>query len=127
MYQFTVRILGASVFAFVVCTAADARADDEHKNMKVLEHTGSSFKKSMKALTKGIGVKCTACHVKKKFDSEEKEMKDRTRFFFEEVVGNSDMAQRKASLQKLLKVLGLEAARDEAKLWKGIDSLKKKV
>lgn len=106
--------------------SSSAWADEEHENMKILEHTGPRLKKSMKDFSKGVGVKCTACHVKKDFESEEKALKDKSRPFFEAVVGESDAAKREAALSQLLKLLELETPRDEAKLWKGIDAMKKK-
>lgn len=99
---------------------------DEHPNMKVLEHPGSSLKKHMKRFSKGLGVKCTACHVKKDWDAEDKALKDKSRAFFRAVVGEKDEAKRKEALAELLKLLELDAPRDEALLWKGVDALKKK-
>lgn len=94
--------------------------------MKVLEHTGSKLKKSMKDFSKGLGVKCTACHVKKDFDSEEKALKDKSRPFFEATVGVQDPEARAAALAELLKLLELEKPRDADRVWKGVDAMRKK-
>lgn len=118
--------LALSLATPVALADSHGEEEHEHKNMKVLEHPGKPLKKYMKDFSKGLGVKCTTCHVKKDFDSEKKEMKDKTRFFFEETVGEADPAKRQAALAKLLKLLELEKVRDEARLWKGIDAMKKK-
>jgi hypothetical protein len=94
--------------------------------MKVLEHPGPRLKKSMKDFSKGLGVKCTSCHIKKEWDSEEKAMKDKTRPFFRATVGETDPAKREAALEELLELLELDAPRDAEKLWEGVDAMKKK-
>ena len=94
--------------------------------MKVLEHPGPMLKRSMKDFSKGLGVKCTTCHIKRDYDSEEKAMKDKTRPFFRAVVGEKDPAVREKALADLLKLLELDAPRDVDKLWKGINAMKRK-
>lgn len=119
-----------SALAALGTTSAFAHEDkadqEEHKNLKVIQHTGSSLKKSMKNFSKGLGVKCSTCHIKKDYESEEKALKDKSRPFFRATVGEPDLEKRKKALTELLKILELEKARDEARLWKGIDAMKKK-
>lgn len=100
-----------------------AQAHDE--NMKVLEES-KGLKKAMKDFSKGVGVKCTSCHVKKDWDSEEKPMKDKSRAFFRAVVGEKDQAKRDAALADLLKMLEKGEAKDPALVWKGVDKMKRK-
>lgn len=103
---------------------ADHHADhDEH--LKVIQET-DDLKKAMKNFSKGVGVKCTACHVKKEWESEKKAMKDKSRAFFRATVGVTDQAQRDAALADLLKLLEREEARDAKLVWKGIDMMKRK-
>lgn len=135
MYQYITRFFGIAALVVAFCGGNDAFADaqeeppatqEEHKNMKVIHHTGRSFKKTMKNFSKGVGVKCTACHVKREFDSENKAMKDKSRAFFRKVVGNKDDAQRKEALADLLKLLKVDKVKDEARMWKAIDKMTKK-
>ena len=128
MYQLTVPSFRTVALALALALgfAGNAFADEDHENMKVLDHTGAKLKKAMKNLSKGLGVKCTTCHVKKDFDSEKKPMKDKSRAFFRATVGESDKAVRAAALKDLLKLLELDAAKNETKVWAGIDGMKKK-
>lgn len=98
---------------------------DEGEHMKVIQET-KDLKKHMKAFSKGLGVKCTTCHVKKDWESEEKAMKDKTRPFFRATVGVEDPEKRAAALKELLTLLELDEARDVDKVWKGIDGMKLK-
>lgn len=120
-----IHTLGTLFAAVIgVCTLSPtARADGE--NMKIIQDT-KDLKKHMKSFTKGLGVKCTACHVNKKWELEDKKMKDKTRPFFEATVGVSDEGARSKALKELLALMELDKAKNEKKLWKGIDGMKRK-
>ena len=116
---------------FVFLGANLASADKPPKNLKVLKSDtdGKLLEKSMKELSKGLGVKCVACHVKGKFDSDEVKAKDATRQFFTAALGEADAAKKEAALKALLPALKLEAAKDAPGIWAGlkmIEPMKKK-
>ncbi len=98
----------------------------KYKNLKVLKDNGKAVQKGMKHLTKGLGVKCNACHVKGKFAEDSVAAKGATRTFFSATVGNKDAKARGEALKALLKALKLEKAKKEEKVWKGVDLLEKK-
>ncbi len=98
----------------------------EPKNLKLLKFNGKPFKKGMKSLTKGLGVKCKACHVKGKFDSDDMKAKIAGREFFKLTLGEKDQAKRDAALKTLLTALKLDAAKNAGKVWAGIDMFEKK-
>ena len=125
--KFSAALLSLTLIAGVGLVAPEARADDEKaKNLEILKDTGKKLQKGMKEFTKGLGVKCNACHVKGKFDSDELKPKVAGRDFFKVTVGNKDAAKRDAALKALLKALELDAAKDGAKVWSGVDMLEKK-
>lgn len=101
-------------------------ADEKPKNLKVLEFNGKDFKKGMKLMTKGLGVKCKACHIKGKYESDEMKEKLAGREFLEATVGKKDADARKAALAKLLKEMKIEKPRDDKQIWAGVDKLKAK-
>lgn len=123
MKRFNLGTLALSFSLLSLAFGGAAVADDDH--MKVIEDT-KDLKKHMKNFSKGLGVKCTACHVKKDWESEKEPNKDKSRFFFRETVEVTDAKARDAALKKLLALLELDAAKDETKLWKGIDGMKRK-
>lgn len=115
-------ILGALSLGAV----STARADDEKpKNLKVLSDNGK-VEAGMKALTKGLGLKCNACHEKGKFDADTVPAKEDSRKFFTAVIGEKDQAKRDAALKTLLDVLKLKEAKNAADVWAGVDQLAKK-
>jgi len=80
---------------FVVATilvglslSSPALAAKKFKNLKVLADNGKTLKKGMKKMTRGLGVKCKACHVKGKWDKDDVEAKVKSRAFFKAVVGS---------------------------------------
>lgn len=107
------------------CGSGWAWANRKHSNLKVLKPTRGALKRAMKSLSRGLGVKCTKCHVKKDFESEANALKDKTRFFFRQTVDSPDVSKRKMALEKLLKVMELDSVNDEAKVWLGIEGLEK--
>jgi len=112
--------------SFALALASPALAD-EPKNLKVISKDlkGKDIEKAMKDLTKGLGVKCEACHVKGKFDADDVEGKVESRSFLGSVIGNKDEAARKVALAHLLTALDLPSAKDESLVWKGVDALRK--
>jgi hypothetical protein len=104
-----------------------ASADEEkHENLKVLADNGKDLDNGMKALTKGLGVKCEACHVKGERASDKLPTKEDARKFLTAVVGEKDKAKRDEALKSLLTALKLEKAKNPDELWKGIEQFKKK-
>ena len=77
-----------------VSWAPPASAKKGFKNLKVLADNGKSLKKGMKNLTKGLGVKCTACHIKGKWAKDEVAAKKKSRAFFKAVVGNNNRRRK---------------------------------
>lgn len=103
-----------------------ATADEgKLKNLKVIQ-PGKEVEAGMKAFSKGLGVKCNACHVKGKFEADDVPEKESTRKFLTAVVGEKDSAKRDAELKTLLEALKLKEAKDSAEVWKAIDTFKKK-
>ena len=101
-----------------------ASAGEKFENLKVLKDTGKDLEKGMKNLSKGLGVKCTACHVKGDFDSDKVPTKDATRKFFTAAVGAEKPDE--AALKELLSALKLEKLKKAEKFWKGVKKLEKK-
>src|SRR5688572_19796308 len=91
----------AAAFAFGAMSNT-ASADEKHKNLKVVKDTGKELDVSMKAFSKGLGVKCNACHVKGEFDSDKVPEKESARKFLGAVVGEKDAAKRSEALKALL-------------------------
>lgn len=128
MIRSRLRLLALVAAAAIgsAAAAADARADDAPKNLKVLaKDQGKTLGNGMKALSKGLGVECKACHVKGKFDSDEIPAKEAARTFFGATVGQPDKARREEALKTLLAAMKIEKAKDEKKVWEGVDLLKK--
>lgn len=117
--------LVGGVLTFGAATVRADADDEKPKNLKVLKDPGKSLGKGMKELSKGLGVKCEACHVKGKFDSDDVAAKLEARKFLAATVGEADKEKRAAALKALLPSLKLDKAADEAKVWAGVDMWKK--
>lgn len=117
----TLALVGA-----VQLGAASTATADEAKNLKVLKDTGKDLEKGMKDFSKGLGVKCTACHEKGKFESDNVAAKEPTRTFLTKVVGEKDEGKRNAALAELLGALKEKEAKEPAKIWSGVGLFQKK-
>ena len=112
--------------AMTIAAVGNASAGDEkHKNLKVLKDTGKDLESAMKLFSKGLGVKCNACHVKGEFDSDKVAEKEVARKFLAAVVGEKDAAKRNEALKPLLDALKLKEPKSADDLWKGVDGLQK--
>ncbi len=121
-----IALIGALAF-LALLQVSSARASEEFKNLKVLSGADKkAVEKGMKSMSKGLGVKCTACHEKGKYESDKLENKAAGRTFLTSVVGEKEPTKRDAALATLLKALKLEKAKDPKAVWAGIDLLKKK-
>jgi len=118
----TLAVSFGAHFAF----SAPALAGGPPKNLKVLEFNGKDFKSGMKLFTKGLGVKCKACHIKGKFDSDEMKSKVAGRDFLKATLAEKDQGKKDAALKALLAVLKIDAAKDPAKVWMGVAKFKAK-
>lgn len=122
----------ALLFTFALAAGAGflapnaAQAGGPPKNLKIVKANGKKFKKGMKSLTKGLGVKCKACHIKGKFDSDEIEAKVAGRKFLDATVGKSDKATREAALKALLAAMKIDAPKSAEKIWAGVDLFERK-
>jgi hypothetical protein len=97
-----------------------ALAHGKETNLKVLHDVPhAALEKGMKALTGGLGVKCTACHVRGKYAIDDKKEKLAARTFIE--AGRADPAARLTLLAELSKALGIEAPKDAAKALSAFD------
>lgn len=119
--------LFVSALALSSLLGAGAALAHEPKNLKVLakDMKEKDLEGGMKALNKGLGTKCEACHVKGKPAEDGNAGKEAGREFFKAVVGEKDEAKRKAALDTLLKELKLEKAKNEKLVWEGIDKFRK--
>lgn len=117
--------LTSIALAWGLQASAVAHEGEKHKNLKVLKDSGKDLEKGMKALTKGLGVKCDACHVKGKFDSDDNASKAEARKFLTAAVGEKDATKRGDALKALLSAMKLKEAKDEAGIWSGVDLLQK--
>ena len=121
-------LLGA--FALVGCMQVSTASADEpkdFKNLKILNGSDKkAFDKGMKTFSKGLGVKCNACHVKGEFENDKIETKGEARKFFNLSVGEKDAAKRESALADLLKALKVEKAKDPKTVWVAVDGFKKK-
>lgn len=120
------RVIQTVLTATCVTAAfSGAALAKEPKNLKVLKAT-PALEKGMKELSKGLGVKCEACHVKGKYDSDDAPAKDGARQFLQSAVGEKDAARRSAALEKLLQTLDLKEAKRTESVWQAVDRLEKK-
>jgi len=123
MFRRTLSLLGlAAVAAWAVPAFAGAP-----KNLKVINKDikEKDLETSMKAWTKGLGVKCEACHLKGKPDSDEPKAKEPSREFLKKVIGNADEAAKKAALADLVKALELKEVKNEGQIWESLAKLTK--
>jgi len=115
----------AAVVAFSISSTPSAEAGKKLKNLKVLSpDLGKKVGKGMKDLTKGLGVKCVACHVKGKMDKDDVPAKEYSRTFIKVVLENPD--KRQEALKTLMKEMKLDKVKNEAKIWKAFDTWKAK-
>jgi hypothetical protein len=120
--------LKITLYAFVLACFALAGPSPSHahkkpKNLKVLSpKLGKKLGKGMKLLTKGLGVKCVACHVKGKMHKDDVATKGHTRTFIKSVLAHPE--KRAVALATLLKEMKLEKAKKEDKIWKAFDHWK---
>ena len=120
-----IALLGA--FAFVALMQVSTAMADDFKNLKVLSGADKkALENGMKSFSKGLGVKCNACHVKGEFDSDKIEAKGAARTFLTGTVGEKDQAKRDAALMELLKAMKVDKAKDAKAVWAGVDTFKKK-
>ncbi|MFO0722522.1 MAG: hypothetical protein U1E65_01985 [Myxococcota bacterium] len=121
------RRLFSLVCLGALATAAIPAFAKEPSNLKVLakDYKEKELDTVMKEFNKGLGVKCEACHVKGKMESDDVKSKEAGRDFFKKVIGNKDEAARKAALADLLKAIDVKEAKDEAKMWAAVDKFKK--
>ncbi len=118
-------ILSALLVTGALTAAPLAEARRPYKNLKVLADNGRTLKRAMKYLSKGLGVKCTACHIKGKWAKDNVAEKDDARRFFRGTVGVADRPARSAALADLLKILDRSSARNEALVWKAVSMFEK--
>lgn len=104
----------------LVALPLQAHGPEGHKNLKVLADDHKAIDRGMKAMAKGLGVKCTACHVKGKFDKDDVPAKAAGRKFLTVVVGEPDKVKRSEALRVLLDALKLEKPHDEEKIWEAV-------
>ena len=113
----------AAVAALSLSATPEAHAKKKLKNLKVLSpKLGKKVGKGMKDLTKGLGVKCVACHVKGKMEKDGVAAKEHSRVFIKTALENPE--KRQEALKTLLKQMKLDKAKKEDKIWKAIDSWK---
>ena len=113
----------AALVAFSMSSAPSADAGKKLKNLKVLSpKLGKKVGKGMKHLTKGLGVKCIACHVKGKMEKDDVAAKEASRTFIKVALENPE--KRQEALKTLMKEMKLEKVKNEAKIWKAFDSWK---
>lgn len=119
-------VLLAVVFAWPVVEAS-AHGPEGHKNLRVIAaEDHEALERGMKAMAKGLGVPCTACHIKGKFDSDKVQAKAAARKFFAATIGEEDAEIRAAALRDLLQALKIAKPRDEAQIWLVLRSWKKR-
>ena len=106
----------ASLGLAISITPGDANAKKNNKDL------GKKVGKGMKDLTKGLGVKCIACHVKGKMAEDGPENKEHTRKFISAVLKNP--SAKEAALTQLLKDMKLEKAKKPEKVWKAFETWK---
>ena len=121
------RIFVALLIAFGASSVAYAHGPKGHQSLKVLRHqTNKKFDAGMKSLSRGLGVKCSACHVKGAYEKDDVPAKEAARDFMTATIGERDKTKKSEALAELLEELDLEKAKDEAKVWQAVRSWKKK-
>jgi hypothetical protein len=116
----------AALLATALCAGrALAHGDHGHKNLKVLADDHHAIDAGMKRFARGLGVECTACHIKGKWDLDERPTKEVARTFFKTAVGEADAAKRESALAPLLEALKLPTPKQPAELWAAVGMFKK--
>jgi hypothetical protein len=118
-------LLGLLVSA-VVPTRAFSHEGHAHKNLKVLVDDHHAIDNGMKRFARGLGVECTACHIKGKWDLDDRPNKEVARASFQAAIGELEPAKRDAAIKPLLEALKLPAPKDPAELWAGLEMFKKR-
>jgi hypothetical protein len=112
---------------FVLSSRAEAHGPKGHQNLEVLRRqSDKKFDASMKSFSKGLGVKCSACHVKGAYDRDDLPAKEAAREFMAATIGERDPTKRALALEELLDALELESAKDEARVWRTVGAWKRK-
>lgn len=120
MIKMCMRSLAVAMVVAAPAVAA-AHGGKKHKNLKVLADSKKALGDGMKLLSKGLGVKCTACHVKGKLARDAKPAKIAARNFLGAVLEADAPAVRAEALKTLLQTMSLKAAKDERKIWSAIE------
>ena len=123
------RFMTALALGLIPAFAGSAEAHDKtHKNQNVkvlVKNEHEQIEQGMKGLAKGLGVKCTACHVKGHFEKDDVAAKIEARGFLTKVVGEPDATKKKAALDELLRSMKLGAPKNEEEIWRSVASWKK--
>lgn len=98
----------------------------EPSNLKVLAGDKKSIDAGMKELSKGLGVKCEACHVKGAFDKDDVAAKAASRDFLTATVGDADADKRAKALASLLAALKIDAPKRAESVWAAVGRFKKR-
>jgi hypothetical protein len=109
--------------------AALAHGAKGHRNLEVIAEGHDDHKavdKGMKQLSKGLGVKCTTCHVKGKYERDDLPAKLAAREFLDATIDQRDAEKRQTALAELLSALKLEKPKNEARIWTAVDSWQKR-
>ena len=110
----------------MVPVLAGAHGTGGHKNLKVLQGVDhKTLDKGMRDFTKGLGVKCTACHVKGKYDRDDVPAKAEALRLFETVVETEDRTRHGEALKAVLAAIDRPAAKNEAAVWSALEKLKR--
>jgi hypothetical protein len=122
-----VRFSTIAILVSVFLTGrASAHEGHSHGNLKVLADDHHAIDNGMKRFARGLGVECTACHIKGKWDIDDRPSKDAARAFFRESVGEPDATKREASLKPLLDALKLPTPKEPKDLWSALAMFKKR-
>lgn len=106
------------IISLIVMSTAQAHGPHGHANIKVLpKHMKKKLDRGMKLLSKGLGVKCKACHIKGKWDKDDRPAKVKARAFFKVVLNETDEAKKKERLKQLTMALKLECVKSPEKVW----------
>lgn len=119
----------ALAIIFTLCPpqtpTAEAHGGEKHTNLKIVPDAGKAIGRGMKRLSKGLGVKCTKCHIKGKLDSDDLAAKISTRRFLQTVWNETDEQKRAEALDALLASLEVGEARHVSEIWAAIATWKK--
>lgn len=93
-----------------------AHARGAPKNLKVIQ--AKNMKKGMKLLNKAFHVKCTACHIKKKWGKDDVKAKDLTREYLKLSLKKAPAPEQEKALKALLVALKRDKVKKPDKLAK---------